>query len=177
MHAHTHITYVAVFHINKTTCIKTFGTQYVPTGICPCVYGTVCACVCAYYTYMVVYIFDAKSVIAMCLYSMSALLIHLYISTQRDSLSLTPQPHYSHTLPPTSPPLVWLIIACHFATHTHTHMHARTHTHAYTHTCSPFPLFPFTPSLSAILLLLLPLFMKKKWALITSVTFVAFQPF
>lgn len=162
MHAHTHITYVAVFHINKTTCIKTFGTQYVPTGICPCVYGTVCACVCAYYTYMVVYIFDAKSVIAMCLYSMSALLIHLYISTQRDSLSLTPQPHYSHTLPPTSPPLVWLIIACHFATHTHTHMHARTHTHAYTHTCSPFPLFPFTPSLSAILLLLLPLFMKKK---------------
>lgn len=86
-------------------------------------------------------------VIAVCLYSTSALLIHLCISPPKEteslslSLSLTRQPHYSHTLPPTDPPLVGLIIACHFATHTHTRacMHTHTHygTHANAHTCPP----------------------------------------
>lgn len=100
-------------------------------------------------------------VIAVCLHSTSALLIHLCISPPKEteslslSLSLTRQPHYSHTLPPTDPPLVGLIIACHFATHTHTHTTA----HTLTHTPA---LPPSLPLLFSHPPLLLSLSMKKE---------------
>ena len=129
--------------------IRSFGTQHVPTGlhpyVCMCMYVFMCVmltCCCAFSVHK-------SSVSSMCLYSMSALLIHLCISLPKETVSLSlSQPHYTHTLPPTYPPLVGLIIACHFATHTHTCMHI--------HTPALPPSLPFSPSVSAILLFFYP---------------------
>lgn len=86
-------------------------------------------------------------------------------------LSLFHQPHYSHTLSPTYPPLVGLIIACHFATHTH--MHALTHAPAIPPSFPPFFFLPTLPLFSAYPrpFFLLLSFMSKEWAVITPAAF------
>lgn len=153
---------VACFHyqINTQCSLAWFFTTPWQQSVFPQESTLVCAvlhvhsCL-LYFTSFCVFV-HKPCAISMCLYSMRALLIHLCRSLPR--VSLSHQPHYSHILPPTYPPLVGLIIACHFATHTH----AWTCTLTHTHTCSPslisFSFLSF--AVSAILLLLyLSLFM------------------
>lgn len=146
--------FFCVFITNESTCSAPRRSHRVPTAM-PLLLIRLCAGFLNSFFFFICSMHKSP-VIAVCLYSTSALLIHLCISPPKEteslslSLSLTRQPHYSHTLPPTDPPLVGLIIACHFATHTHTRacMHTHTHygTHANAHTCPPSAFLPSSSS-------------------------------
>lgn len=153
---------VSVFITDKSACSTAFRTRHAPAGIRPHVRVFVCISSRLLNLHRLVrFPMHNITVLSYCLYSVSALFIHLCISPPKDevflslSLSITCQPLDSHTFPPTFHPLVGLIIACHFAT--------PTYVHTYTHTCL---LLAFSPS--AVLLFFHPLLVA---------TFMAFQPF
>ena len=160
-------------HINKhhsQACIfiHLIAAQYVPTHrnspLLHCIYKHVSS---AFHTYMAVCIFLCiKLVSSLCL---SALLIHLWISPPKETeslLLLQPAPLLPHT-PSHISSSGWVnhrLSFCHphthaftyMLTHTYTHMRSRTHTHTHLLSLDHFPLFPFSSTVSAILLFFYP---------------------